>query len=158
MSDAKLKIGSKAPDFCLPDQAGTPFRLSEQQGQPVVLYFYPRDDTSGCTAQAKDFSCLAGEFAAAGAVVVGVSPDSVASHDKFRTKHDLAVRLLADEDKAVAEAYGVWVEKSMYGRRYMGVERSTFLLDATGRIRAIWSKVKVPNHGQDVLDVARTLA
>jgi len=122
-----------------------------------VLYFYPKDDTSGCTAEAKDFSCLAPEFRKAGVEVIGVSPDSLVSHQKFHKKYDLAVRLAADADKAVANAYGVWVEKSMYGRKYMGVERSTFLIDKKGRIAKSWRKVKVPGHAEEVLAAAKAL-
>src|SRR3954452_13531423 len=110
-----IEDGQKAPDFKLPDEGGAPVQLSKLKGHPVVLYFYPKDDTSGCTQEAKDFSCLAEAFAHAGAIVVGVSPDSIASHQKFKTKHSLTLRLPADEDKTTAGAYGVWVEKSMYG-------------------------------------------
>jgi thioredoxin-dependent peroxiredoxin len=152
-----LQDGDKAPDFELPLESGGPLRLSGLEGKAVVLYFYPKDDTSGCTAEAKDFSRLAGDFRSAGAEVIGVSPDSVESHRKFRKKYDLDVRLAADADKAVATAYGVWVEKSMYGRRYMGVERSTFLIDKKGRIARIWRRVKVPGHAAEVLAAAREL-
>ena len=123
----------------------------------MVLYFYPKDDTSGCTAEAIAFTKDAKAFATAGAVVIGVSKDSVASHDKFKAKHRLAVTLAADEDIEVAEAYGVWVEKSMYGRRYMGIERATFLIDEKGVIRHIWRKVKVPGHSTDVLAAVKAL-
>ena len=150
--------GDKAPDFELPTEGGEALKLSRLKGKPVVLYFYPKDDTSGCTAEAKDFSRLAPEFRKAGVEVVGVSPDSVESHAKFRRKYDLAVRLAADADKAVANAYGVWVEKSMYGRKYMGVERTTFLIDKAGRIAKSWRKVKVPGHAEEVLAAALALA
>jgi peroxiredoxin Q/BCP len=153
-----LQDGDKAPDLELPTDGNRPIKLSELKGKPVVLYFYPKDDTSGCTAEAKDFSRLAPEFRKAGIQVIGISPDSVESHDKFRRKHGLAVRLAADEDKKAANAYGVWVEKSMYGRKYMGVERSTFLIDGAGRIARIWRKVKVPGHAEEVLAAARALA
>lgn len=153
-----LEEGQKAPDFKLLTDAGAPMRLAAAKGRPVVLYFYPKDDTSGCTAEAKDFTRLAADFAAAGATVVGISPDGVASHRKFKDKHALNVVLAADEDKAVATAYGVWVEKSMYGRKYMGVERSTFLIDAKGRVARIWRKVKVPGHAEEVLAAVRALA
>src|ERR1700748_2018224 len=123
----------KAPDFTLSDDNGYVVRLSQLKGRRVVLYFYPKDDTSGCTQEAKDFSCLAEEFAAAGAEIIGISPDGPTSPKKFKSKHDLTVRLLADEEKKIATAYGVWVEKSMYGRKYMGVERSTFLIDKSGK-------------------------
>lgn len=152
-----LTEGKKAPDFTLPTDRGSPFKLSAQKGKAVVVYFYPKDDTSGCTAQAKDFSCLADEFAAAGAVVVGISPDATSSKAKFRKKHELSVELAADEDKAVAQAWGVWVEKSMYGRKYMGVERTTFLIDPKGKLSRIWRKVKVPGHAEEVLEAARAL-
>lgn len=148
--------GQLAPDFDLPTERGR-IRLSELRGKPVVVYFYPKDDTSGCTAEARDFSALYPEFKAAGAEVIGVSPDSAASHGKFRKKHDLSVILAADEDKATAQAYGVWVEKSMYGRTYMGVERATFLIDPAGRVAKVWRKVKVPKHAKDVLDAVNNL-
>lgn len=146
-----------APDFELPTEDGI-VRLSELRGKPVVVYFYPKDDTSGCTAEAKDFDALRGAFEEAGAVVVGISPDSVESHAKFRKKHELGLRLASDPDKTAAQAYGVWVEKSMYGRKYMGVERSTFLIDANGRIAKVWRKVKVPGHAQAVLQAVRELS
>jgi peroxiredoxin Q/BCP len=153
-----LSEGQKAPDFSLEeDGRDAPLGLSDLRGQLVVLYFYPKDDTSGCTAEAKEFSCMMGDFASAGATVVGVSPDSLKSHAKFRDKHGLKVRLAADEDKALANAYGVWVEKSMYGRKYMGVERATFLIDAKGKIARIWRNVKVNGHAQDVLDAVLAL-
>ena len=129
--------GDMAPDFTLPTDDGRSLSLSGLRGRPVVLYFYPKDDTSGCTAEAKDFSCLSAEFERAGAIVIGVSPDSVKSHQKFKSKYDLAVRLAADEEKTAALAYGVWAEKSLYGRKYMGVDRSTFLIDGTGQGREV---------------------
>ena len=152
-----LQQGDKAPDFEVETDSGKPFRLSKHQGTGVVIYFYPKDDTSGCTLEAKDFSRLGSEFRKAGVDVIGISPDSVDSHRDFQRKHDLSLRLGADEDKAVAEAYGVWVEKSMYGRKYMGVERSTFLIDAKGRIAKSWRKVNVPGHAEEVLEAARAL-
>ena len=152
-----IKEGEKAPDFTLPDESGQKVRLSKLKGRPVVIYFYPKDDTSGCTQEAKDFTCLAGDFAAAGAELIGISPDSPASHEKFKAKYNLSIRLLADEQKEAAEAYGVWVEKSMYGRKYMGVERSTFLIDKAGKIAKSWRKVKVPGHAEAVLDAVRAL-
>jgi peroxiredoxin Q/BCP len=152
-----VQDGDQAPDFALPTDGGDTLTLSGRAGKPFVLYFYPKDDTSGCTAEAKDFSQLAPAFRKAGVEVVGVSPDSVESHRKFRKKYNLAVQLAADADKAVAMAYGVWVEKSMYGRRYMGVERSTFLIDAGGRIARSWRKVKVPGHAAEVLAAAQAL-
>lgn len=152
-----VEEGKKAPDFKLPDETGATVQLSKLKGNPVVVYFYPKDDTSGCTQEAKDFSCLIDEFTAAGVTVIGISPDSAASHAKFKTKHELAVKLVADEDKKAAEAYGVWVEKSMYGKKYMGVERSTFLIDASGKVAKIWQKVKVPGHADEVLATAKAL-
>jgi peroxiredoxin Q/BCP len=153
-----LQDGDIAPDFELATDNGAPFKLSKLRGKPVVVYFYPKDDTSGCTIEAKDFSRLAPEFTQAGIEVIGVSPDSVESHQKFRSKHDLTICLGADADKVVAMAYGVWAEKSMYGRSYMGIERSTFLIDKAGRLAKSWRKVKVPNHAQEVLTAARSLA
>jgi len=149
--------GKSAPDFDLPSDSGKNIKLSKLKGQPVVVYFYPKDDTSGCTQEAKDFSCLASEFQAAGVTVIGISPDSAASHAKFRKKYELAVELAADEEKAAANAYGVWVEKSMYGRKYMGVERSTFLIDQKGKVAKAWRKVKVPGHAAEVLAAAKAL-
>ena len=153
-----VQDGQAAPDFELPTGDGTSVKLAKLRGKTVVLYFYPKDDTSGCTVEAKDFTSLAHEFKAAGAEVIGISPDSVASHQKFAKKHGLEVRLAADEDKAVAGTFGVWVEKSMYGRKYMGVERSTFLIDKAGHIARSWRKVKVPDHAAEVLAAVRALA
>jgi peroxiredoxin Q/BCP len=152
-----VEDGSKAPDFELPDAQGRAVRLSKLKGRPVVVYFYPKDDTSGCTAEAKDFSCLIDEFRQAGAEVIGISPDSPASHAKFRDKYNLGVRLLSDEERTTAEAYGVWVEKSMYGRKYMGVERATFLVDSSGKVARSWRKVKVPGHAEEVLEAVKGL-
>ena len=152
-----VQDGDKAPDFELPTDSAEKLKLSGLKGKHVVLYFYPKDDTSGCTLQARDFSRLAGEFRKAGVEVIGISPDSVESHQKFRRKHDLEVQLAADADKAVATAYGVWVEKSMYGRKYMGVERSTFLVDKQGCIARSWRKVKVQGHAAEVLAAAQDL-
>jgi len=152
-----LKIGDKAPPFTLPADGGDEVSLSDLKGKAVVLYFYPKDDTSGCTAEAIAFSKDAKAFKQSGAVVIGVSKDSVAFHDKFKAKHKLSVTLAADEDIKIAEAYGVWVEKSMYGRRYMGMERATFLIDGKGLIRNIWRRVKVPGHSADVLSAVKAL-
>ncbi|MCI5073922.1 peroxiredoxin [Oricola sp.] len=149
--------GTDAPDFTLPADGGAAFTLSELKGKIVVLYFYPKDDTSGCTTEAIDFTRLLPEFEALGATVVGMSPDSATKHDKFKAKHDLSVTLVADEDLAALQAYGVWVEKSMYGRKYMGVERSTFLIDRDGKIASVWRKVKVKGHAEAVLEAARSL-
>jgi peroxiredoxin Q/BCP len=148
--------GEKAPDFALPGDTG-PISLADHAGKKLVLYFYPKDDTPGCTTEGKDFSALAAKFAAAGASVVGVSRDSVAAHAKFRAKHGLAVGLGSDDDGAVTEAYGVWVEKSMYGKKYMGIERATFLIGRDGKIARTWSKVKVPGHATEVLAAAEAL-
>ena len=149
--------GDKAPDFKLKDESGKTLQLSKLKGRPVVVYFYPKDDTSGCTAEAKDFSCLAPDFRAAGAEIIGISPDSPESHAKFKAKYGLVLNLAADIDKTTAEAYGVWVEKSMYGKKYMGVERSTFLIDKTGRVAKSWRKVKVPGHAEEVLAAVKGL-
>ncbi len=157
MASRELKIGDKAPSFTLPADGGSKVSLADLKGKSVVLYFYPKDDTSGCTAEAIAFSKDSKAFKAAGAVVVGVSKDSAASHDKFKAKYDLSVTLAADEETKTAEAYGVWVEKSMYGRRYMGMERATFLIDGKGIIRHVWRKVKVPGHSADVLAAAKAL-
>lgn len=153
----ELVEGAPAPNMNLPRDGGGNVSLAELAGKKVVLYFYPKDDTSGCTTEALDFTALADEFAAAGAVVVGVSPDPVKAHDKFVAKHNLGVILASDEYKTVLEAYGVWKEKSMYGRQYMGVERSTFLIKDNGEIARIWRKVKVKGHAQEVLEAARAL-
>jgi peroxiredoxin Q/BCP len=152
-----LQEGAKAPDFELPDADGQPIRLSSLKDRPVVLYFYPKDDTTGCTQEAKDFTCLVDQFRKLGAEIIGVSPDSSKSHKKFLSKYGLAVRLAADEEKTVANLYGVWVEKTMYGRKYMGVERTTFLIDARGRIAKSWRNVKVPGHAEEVLAEAKRL-
>jgi peroxiredoxin Q/BCP len=152
-----LKDGDVAPDFELASDRDERVKLSRLRGKPVVVYFYPKDDTSGCTIEAKDFSRLAPEFRKAGIEVIGVSPDSVESHQKFRNKHDLSVRLAADPDKAAAMAYGVWAQKSMYGRTFMGIERATFLIDKAGRLARSWRKVKVPGHAEEVLAAARAL-
>src|SRR5688572_14355228 len=142
----ELEPGQTAPNFNLPRDGGGMLALAELQGKKVVLYFYPKDDTSGCTAESIDFSARKPEFEKAGAIIIGMSPDSVKKHDKFKAKHGLEIDLVADEERKTLEAYGVWVEKSMYGRKYMGVERSTFLIDADGNIAKIWRKVKVPGH------------
>ena len=150
--------GDMAPNFELPTDGGGRARLSDLKGKPVVIYFYPKDDTSGCTAEAIAFNGLRAKFAAAGATIIGVSPDNAATHDKFKRKHDLEIALAADPDRSAIEAYGVWKEKSMYGRKYFGVERSTFLIDRNGRIAKVWRKVKVPGHAEEVLAVAKALA
>jgi peroxiredoxin Q/BCP len=149
--------GTPAPDFTLATDGGGSFSLSAQKGSPVVVYFYPKDDTSGCTKEAIAFTENLSAFEAAGAKIIGISPDTVAKHDKFIAKHELKITLGADEDKAVAEAYGVWVEKSMYGRKYMGIERSTFLVGPDGSIVQAWRKVKVPGHAEKVLAAVQAL-
>lgn len=151
-----LDVGSPAPAFTL-DTPDGPVSLSDFAGRKLVLYFYPKDDTSGCTAEAIQFTALADRFAAAGTTVVGVSKDSVASHRKFAEKHKLGVRLASDPDGTTVEAYGAWVEKSMYGKKYMGIDRSTFLIGPDGRIAALWRKVKVPGHAEAVLKAAEQL-
>ena len=148
--------GQPAPDFTLPRDGGGEVSLSALRGQKVVLYFYPKDDTPGCTTEALDFTARAQEFDAAGAVVIGISKDSVAKHDKFVKKHALGIMLASDEHGTTCEDYGVWVEKSMYGKTYMGIDRSTFLIDAGGRIARIWRKVKVADHAAEVLEAAKS--
>ncbi len=151
-----LEVCDAAPDFELPTDEGI-LSLASFRGNPLILYFYPKDDTSGCTAEALAFQALRGEFAAAGAAVVGVSPDSAASHAKFKRKHALTLPLAADKSRGVIEAYGVWREKSMYGRKFMGVERTTFLIDPEGRIARIWRKVRVPGHAAETLTAVNAL-
>ncbi len=157
-TDRPVAEDDEAPDFALPTDGGGSFRLAEHRGKPVGVYFYPKDDTTGCTSEAVAFSEQMAEFDRIGVKVVGISPDPVASHDKFKAKHGLAIVLAADETKEAAEAYGVWKQKSMYGRTYMGVERSIFLIDANGRIARAWRNVKVPGHADEVLAAARKLA
>jgi peroxiredoxin Q/BCP len=151
------EAGEMAPDFTLPRDGGGEVSLAALRPKKVVVYFYPKDDTSGCTKEAQSFSAAAEDFAAAGAVVVGISKDSVASHDKFVKKHNLGVILGSDAESDVCERYGVWVEKSMYGKKYMGIERATFLIDGTGKIARVWRKVKVPGHVDEVLEATRAL-
>jgi len=153
----ELVEGDMAPDFELPTDGGGQAHLKDLMGKPVVIYFYPKDDTSGCTAQAIAFNGLRAKFAAAGATVIGISPDSAVSHDKFKQKHALKIALAADPERAAIEAYGVWKEKSMYGRKYFGVERSTFVIGRDGRIARIWRKVKVPGHAEEVLAATKAL-
>jgi peroxiredoxin Q/BCP len=153
-----LEEGKKAPDFTLPGDGNDKIKLSALKGKPAVVYFYPKDDTPSCTKEAIAFTELLPEFDKAGATIIGISPDSVAAHDKFIAKHELGVRLAADEDKKVIDKYGVWVEKTNYGRKYMGVERSTFLIDSKGKIAKIWRKVRVPGHAQAVLEALGELS
>jgi peroxiredoxin len=152
-----LQSGAQAPAFDLPTDGGANITLASLAGRTVVLYFYPKDDTPGCTNEAKDFTTLKPDFDSAGAVVIGVSKDSLAAHAKFRKKYDLAITLGSDAEAGVAEAYGVWGEKSMYGKTYMGIDRSTFLIDGQGVIRKVWRKVKVAGHAAEVLEAVRGL-
>jgi peroxiredoxin Q/BCP len=146
-----LEIGSTAPDVELPGDAGQFYKLSDYLGKKVVLYFYPKDNTSGCTTEACDFRDRLRDFNVLNAMVFGISKDAPKTHDKFKSKHGLNFPLLSDESGEVCEAYGTWVEKSMYGKKYFGIERSTFLIDEDGIIRQIWRKVKVSGHARDVL-------
>lgn len=150
--------GAPAPEFSLPRDGGGTVSLADFRGKPVVLFFYPKDDTSACTIESIDFSASKQAFGEIGVTVIGMSPDSPKKHDKFVKKHDLSVILASDEDLNVLNTYGVWVEKSMYGRKYMGVERTTLLIDGNGIIRRIWEKVKVSGHVDEVLQAARDLA
>jgi peroxiredoxin Q/BCP len=157
MAEKTAAIGRKVPDFSLPATGGKPWRLSEARGQPVVIYFYPKDNTSGCTSESVAFRDLHDAFRKARAVVVGVSPDGLASHDRFKAKYAFPFELLSDEEQKACGLFGVWKEKSMYGRKYMGVERSTFLIDAEGVLRREWRKVKVKGHAEEVLAAVREL-
>lgn len=156
-NDASLAIGDAAPAFAMPTNGGGTVSLADLKGQKVVLYFYPKDDTPGCTTEAIDFTADLAAFKAGGATVIGVSKDSVAKHDKFAAKHDLGVILASDEETTVCEDYGVWVEKNMYGKKYMGIERATFLIDGEGVIREIWRKVKVKGHVAAVREAVEAL-
>jgi len=153
-----LTQGDMAPDFTLPTDGSGSVSLASLRGKPVVVFFYPKDDTSGCTEEAIAFSQKKGDFDKLGVALIGMSPDSVKKHDKFKAKHELTTPLASDEDKTTLGAYGVWVEKSMYGRKYMGVERSTFLIDKAGRIARVWRKVQIKGHADEVLEAARDLA
>jgi thioredoxin-dependent peroxiredoxin len=152
-----LDIGHAAPDFSLPTDGNGTVSLSSLKGRNLVLYFYPKDDTSGCTKEAISFNGLRKSFAEANTDIIGFSADSVSSHDKFKKRYDLAFTLASDEGKSMLEAYGVWVEKSMYGKKYMGIERTTVLVDKAGKVAAIWNKVKVDGHAEEVLAAARKL-
>jgi len=152
-----INEGDRAPSITLSASDGSSINLASP-GQPLVLYFYPKDDTSGCTREAQDFTGLAAKFAKAGVKVVGVSRDPMKSHEKFIGKYGLAVPLVSDEDGAISDAFGTWVQKSMYGRKYMGMERATFLIGADGRVLRAWRKVKVPNHAAEVLKAAPAAA
>jgi peroxiredoxin Q/BCP len=152
-----ITAGSKAPEFDLPTSGGGHLTLHALRGRKVVLYFYPKDDTEGCTKEAIDFNRLKAAFAAADTEVIGLSADDIASHDRFRKKHKLDLTLASDPAKEVIEAYGVWGEKQMFGRKYMGIERATFLIDRAGTITKVWRKVKVPGHADEVLAAAQAL-
>lgn len=154
---AELTPGDDAPDFSLPADGGETVRLTELRGKIVVLFFYPQDNTETCTAEAIAFSKFHDAFRKAGAVVIGISPDSLKKHANFRKKHGLTTPLAADESRETIEAYGVWGEKTMFGRKYMGVIRSTFLIDRDGKIARIWRKVRVPGHAEEVLESAKAL-
>ena len=155
---AALAEGAKAPDFDLPDDKGARVSLAALKGKNVVLYFYPKDDTPGCTIEAKDFRDRMAKFKDANTVIVGVSRDDAASHAKFKEKYCLPFTLASDEDGKTCEAYGVWAEKSMYGKKYLGIERTTYLIDKTGKIARVWPKVKVEGHAEEVLEAAEALA
>lgn len=152
-----LDIGDTAPDFTLPRDGGETMTLSALQPGKVVLYFYPKDDTPGCTKEAIAFTDHLQAFADANTTVIGVSKDPVSKHDKFIAKHELKVALVSDEDSDVCEQYGVWVEKNMYGKKYMGIERATYLIDGDGKIAQIWRKVKVPGHAEKVLEATQAI-
>jgi peroxiredoxin Q/BCP len=152
-----IDVGSPAPDFTLATDGGGSLTLSSLQGRAVIVYFYPKDDTPGCTKEACAFQQSLPDFSGANAVIVGVSKDNPASHDKFKAKYDLNFTLVSDTDGEVCEAFGVWVEKSNYGKKYMGIERSTFLIDASGVVRKVWRKVKVDGHAEKVLAEAKAL-
>lgn len=152
-----LNAGDSAPDFRMATDAGGQVSLAALKGKKIVLYFYPKDDTPGCTTEAKEFRDKIAEFDVAGAIIIGVSKDSVASHEKFKTKHCLPFALASDGDGTVCEAYGVWVEKSMYGKKYMGIQRATFLIDGAGKLAAVWPKVSVTGHADEVLAAVQAL-
>ncbi|MBE8190973.1 MAG: thioredoxin-dependent thiol peroxidase [Alphaproteobacteria bacterium] len=151
-----LKIGDKAPAFTLPDAAGATHKLSDYKGRQVVVYFYPKDDTPGCTTQAIDFTTARAKFKRAKTDIIGISADSMARHKKFETKHELGIILLSDEDKIAIKDFGCWVMKKLYGREYRGIERTTFLIDDKGKIKNIWHKVRVKNHVAEVLEAAKS--
>jgi peroxiredoxin Q/BCP len=157
MTQTMPEAGQPAPDFTLPQDGGNPVTLSALRPKPVVLFFYPKDDTPGCTIENKDFTAMRADFDAAGAVVLGVSKDSVDKHAKFRGKHDLSVILLSDAEGDVCESYGVWGEKKMYGKTFMGITRATFLIAPDGTVAQVWPKVKVEGHAEEVLAAVRAL-
>ena len=157
INEGGVKEGDRAPALSVTSSDGSNVNLGSP-GQPLVLYFYPKDDTSGCTREAQDFTALAGDYRSAGVKIVGVSRDPMKKHEKFISKYDLAVPLASDEDGRISDAFGTWVEKSMYGRKYMGMERATFLIGPDGRVVRAWRKVKVPGHAEEVLKAARESA
>jgi len=157
MTSATLQPGDNAPSISLPRDGGDTVSLSDLAGKSVVLYFYPKDDTPGCTKEAQSFTDMVEDFASAGATILGVSKDPVKKHDKFRDKYGLKIALLSDEEGDVCERYGVWVEKSMYGKTYFGIERATFLIGPDGKIAQVWRKVKVPGHAEAVLEAVKAL-
>lgn len=157
MTTDTLQPGDSAPMITLPRDGGETVSLADFAGKAVVLYFYPKDDTPGCTKEAQSFTDMVDDFAGAGAVILGVSKDPVKKHDKFRDKYDLKIALLSDEEGDVCEQYGVWVEKSMYGKTYFGIERATFLIRPDGKIAQVWRKVKVPGHAEAVLEAVKAL-
>jgi peroxiredoxin Q/BCP len=152
-----IEAGQTAPDFTLPRDGGADVTLSSLKGGPVVLYFYPRDDTPGCTTEANDFTAMLPDFTAAGATVIGVSKDTVAKHEKFIAKHDLGVILVSDAEGDLCETYGTWVEKNMYGKKSIGIQRATVLIDAEGVVVRVWPKVKVAGHAAEVLEAVKAL-
>lgn len=152
-----MQPGDPAPDFTAPRDGGGTLTLSDLRPKAVVLYFYPKDDTSGCTREALDFTAHAAAFEAAGAVVVGVSKDPVKAHDRFIAKHELGIALVSDAESDICERYGTWAEKSMYGKKYMGIERTTVLIDGAGNVARVWNKVKVPGHVTEVLEAVKAL-
>jgi len=152
-----VDIGNAAPDFSMPTDGGGTIKLSDLKGKKVVLYFYPKDDTPGCTKEACGFNEALPDFSGVDAEIIGVSKDSVKKHDKFKNKYSLDFTLASDEEAGVCEDYGVWVEKSMYGKKYMGIERATFLIDKDGVVQNVWRKVKVPGHVDTVLEAAKAL-
>lgn len=157
MSQSMPNVGDTAPDFTLPQDGGDPVSLSGLRPAPVVLFFYPKDDTPGCTIENKDFTAMAADFEAAGAKVLGASKDTVEKHAKFRSKHDLGTILLSDAEGDVCESYGVWGEKKMYGKTFMGITRATFLIDGDGKVAQVWPKVKVEGHADEVLAAVKAL-
>ncbi|MDD9904058.1 MAG: thioredoxin-dependent thiol peroxidase [Rhodospirillaceae bacterium] len=152
-----VEAGDKAPNFKGPTDGGGECKLADFKGKPLILYFYPKDDTPGCTTEAQGFRDAMADFTKTGAAIVGVSKDTVKKHDRFKAKHDLNFTLISDEDGTLCEAYGVWVEKNMYGRKYMGIERSTFLIDGKGKVAEVWRKVRVKGHVDKVLEAVQAL-